>query len=215
MKTYKLLKDLPTFKAGEEFFISENGNLIAGTPEKPKKVIVGTGDSIVPIELDLMAYAKETLEQFPNILMDWFEEIKFEIPDKFEMGFWTVNYNIKDGLYTWWLPFDDYRKDYEEILKHHMEIGLAFETEEETEKYLKWLKARAVLIQDTKGFKPDWHNGNEEKYYGVWNAKTGELGCLSRMSIKHDDIYFETVDDIGYSFKTHEKEWKIYLGVEK
>ena len=44
MKQYKLLKDLPTFKAGDEFFISEKGNLIVGTPEKPKKVLVGDGD---------------------------------------------------------------------------------------------------------------------------------------------------------------------------
>lgn len=36
MKCYKLLKDLPTFKAGEKFFISESGNLIAGTPSDPK-----------------------------------------------------------------------------------------------------------------------------------------------------------------------------------
>ena len=33
-KRYKLLKDLPTFKAGDEFFISKDGNLIAGTPKK-------------------------------------------------------------------------------------------------------------------------------------------------------------------------------------
>ena len=75
MKRYKLRKDLPIFKAGDEFFISEKGNLIARTPENPKKVIVGKGDSIVPIEIDLMVYAKETLKQFPNILTDWFEEV--------------------------------------------------------------------------------------------------------------------------------------------
>ena len=71
MKRYKLLKELPTFKVGDEFFISGKGNLIAGTPEKPKKVIIGTGDSIVPIEVNLMAYSKETLQQFPNILSSW------------------------------------------------------------------------------------------------------------------------------------------------
>lgn len=78
MKRYKLLKDLPTFKVGDEFFINGKGNLIAGTPEKPKKVIIGTGDSIIPIEVDLMAYTNETLKQFPNILEDWFEEVDNE-----------------------------------------------------------------------------------------------------------------------------------------
>ena len=53
MKRYKLLKDLPTFKAGDEFFISQSGNLIAGTPENPKIVRVG---EITPIEVNLMAY---------------------------------------------------------------------------------------------------------------------------------------------------------------
>lgn len=75
MKCYKLLKDLPTFKAGEEFFISDSGNLIAGTPSNPKQITVETRYGL-PMKIDLMAYAKETLEEFPNILKDWFEEIE-------------------------------------------------------------------------------------------------------------------------------------------
>lgn len=73
MKRYKLLKDLPTFKAGEEFFINKSGNLIAETPRNPKQITVETLYGI-PKKIDLMAYANETLEEFPNILTDWFEE---------------------------------------------------------------------------------------------------------------------------------------------
>lgn len=56
MKQYKLLKDLPTFKAGDEFYIDSNNNL---------RLKVS----------DSMAYNHYTLEKFPNILKDWFEEI--------------------------------------------------------------------------------------------------------------------------------------------
>lgn len=136
MKRYKLLKDLPTFKAGDEFFISEKGNLIAGTPEKPNKVIVGTGDFIVPIEVDLIAYAKETLQQFPNILTDWFEEIKEP-----EFFYYIDEKGLVAGVRT------NYR---------HADIHLR----------------KAI--------------GN----------------------------YFETKEDAKNSLEAHEKEWKIYFGVE-
>lgn len=137
MKRYKLLKDLPTFKAGEEFFVDEGGNLIVGTPEKPKKIFVGGSDFNIPYEVDLVVYGRETLKKFPNILTDWFEEIKFEIPDEFEMGFWHINYNIEDGFFIGYLASDEFEEDYEKILKHHMEVGLAFETEEEAEQLIK------------------------------------------------------------------------------
>lgn len=67
MKRYKLLKDLPTFKAGQLAYVSSLGNLMAGTPEEPE--IADTG-------LNLMMYHRGTLEKFPNILTEWFEEIE-------------------------------------------------------------------------------------------------------------------------------------------
>ena len=56
MKYYKLKKDLPTFKKGELFFIAPSGSLINKTRS-------------------IVAYANATLEKFPNILEDWFEEV--------------------------------------------------------------------------------------------------------------------------------------------
>ena len=41
MKQYKLLKDLPTFKAGQLAYISKTGNLIAGTPENQETTDYG------------------------------------------------------------------------------------------------------------------------------------------------------------------------------
>ena len=196
-KTYRLLKDLPFAKAGEIFEsrISDDGE-------------------------EYLFWGEIKTEKIENF-DEWFEEIKeFEIPDEFDTGFWTIDFEGyffgSGGAYPKYIPNNHWGEaHYKNNLKCYTEIGWAFETKEATEKHIEWLKARAVLIQDTKGFKPDWSNINEEKYYGVWNAKTGELGGLSHMPIKHDDIYFRTADDIKDSFRNHEKEWKIYLGVEE
>ena len=56
MKRYKLLKDLPTFNAGDEFYLDINNDLCLK-------------------ESAIMAYNHKTLEKFPNILKDWFEGI--------------------------------------------------------------------------------------------------------------------------------------------
>lgn len=60
LKQYKLKRELPTFKAGGEFIIC-CGNLIEVKSD-------GT--------LGVCAYSANTLKKFPNILTDWFEEIK-------------------------------------------------------------------------------------------------------------------------------------------
>lgn len=64
-KRYRLLKDLPTFKEGDEFFTDENGSLWLeqNICEQPNTSRV-------------MAYNSRTIDKFPNILDEWFEEIK-------------------------------------------------------------------------------------------------------------------------------------------
>lgn len=57
LKQYKLKRDLPTFKAGEIFYLSDAGNLIRESDNVP-------------------AYSWSTIDKFPNILTDWFEEVK-------------------------------------------------------------------------------------------------------------------------------------------
>ena len=60
LKQYKLKRELPTFTAGSEFIIC-CGNLIEVKPD-------GT--------LGVCAYSGTTLKKFPNILTDWFDEVK-------------------------------------------------------------------------------------------------------------------------------------------
>lgn len=59
MKKYILNKDIPTFKKGTECHIDYDGNLICNTDE-----------------WEILAYTKQTLEKFPNILGDWFKCIR-------------------------------------------------------------------------------------------------------------------------------------------
>lgn len=58
-RRYRLIKDLPTFNKGDEFYIAQTGALWHD----------GGGDD------DVCAYAAGTLIKFPNILEDWFEPI--------------------------------------------------------------------------------------------------------------------------------------------
>lgn len=205
MKRYKLLKDLPTFKAGDEFFIGESGNLIAGTPENPKTVRVG---DITPTEVNLMAYAKETLEQFPNILTDWFEEIPRIYYSVNELG------GINDSVFTYGTsPLGIKASD---VIKGLKSVGNYFETKEEAEKYLAYLKAKAIIKQDTKGFKPNWSNGYNYVYFGNWDNENNQPFLDSSLAIpKYTTIYFGNHKDLRESFKKHPKEWETYLKYEQ
>lgn len=93
-------------------------------------------------------------------------------------------------------------------------IGNCFATRREAKQYRKWLKARATLLEDTNGFKPDWNDEDEWKYYVYYNHKDSTFWVSSMSYLNDGKIYFETKEDAENSIKSHEKEWKIYLGVE-
>ena len=196
MKRYKLLKDLPTFKAGDEFFISKGGNLIAGTPEEPKTVRVG---EITPTEVNLMAYAKETLEQFPNILTDWFQEIKEQ------EQFFTIDVLRVEVVGI--MKLISLESGFQKI----RELGLLFDTQEEAEAHFEYLKAKAIIKQDTKGFKPNWNEKGEDKYFGYWDFEENKPDYDLDYITKNSTIYFRYPNDIKESFEKHPEEWKTYL----
>lgn len=201
VKKYKLLKDLPTFKAGEEFFISDSGNLIAGTPSNPKQITVETRYGL-PMKINLMAYAKETLEEFPNILKDWFEEVE-EPEEYFLINFLHLRITkmSTDSFAEW-------------VIENLKSLGLLFETREEAEKYLEFLKARTIIKQDTKGFKPNWQDTDEDKWCGVWDIIHKEVSTHITWYGQEDTIYFKSKEDVEESFEKHPDEWKTYLTYE-
>lgn len=200
MKRYRLLKDLPTFKAGEEFALSKWGGLwkIEGYNER------GEWFS------EVCAYSHRTLENFPNILTDWFEEIPEEpkTVDDLEEGdeCWMLDTDLEPLRIEWrGTPYDIRLR----------ELGLIYLTKKELEHELARRKAKVILERDTKGFKPDWEQFRIDKYnvYYDFEAEKLKTSCWGR----HDygTIVFATEEDAEASIKAHPDEWKMYLGVEE
>lgn len=148
----------------------------------------------------LPKFNKKDVEMFPL----WFEEINTS---------WITYWYVTDLGQIFRASVHASRKD-NPIINANRKIGNYFQTEEEAEKHLEWLKARAVLIQDTKGFKPDWNDEDEWKYCVYYNNNDSTFGVGSMCYINDGKIYFETKEDAENSIKTHKKEWKIYLGVD-
>lgn len=140
MKKYKLLKELPTFKAGEVFRLKD-GNLYYYPAEN--------GTENAHWADNIIAYHHKTLEKFPNILEEWFEEVEEpKAPD----NYWFVNdltgepMNIKCSNY-----FGLHK--YIESIRLRKEFINYFETEEEAKLAVRKLQAWKRLKD--KGFEFD------------------------------------------------------------
>lgn len=146
-------------------------------------------------EPNLPRFNKEDVRMFPL----WFEEVE----DYF--------YITTDGS-VWLCPKN---KD-KELDKNRKAIGNYFETIEEAEKYLEYLKAKEIIKQDTKGFKPDWNSTTkQDKYYGRWDVEKNEPKYNLSYMTKSPDMCFKNLDDIEKSFAKHPDEWKTYLTYEQ
>ena len=197
MKRYKLLKDLPFAKAGDEFglYHGDDRSMILAPKEWDKHLY----------EIDI-----SDIENFD----EWFEEIKeIEVPDEFyipsvyadkrKIEAIRANDKISSSFYL------------QTLFLNYSEIGLAFKTKEETERCIEYLKAKVIIKQDAKGFKPDWKDFEQPKFYAVWNFYSDTLEWINSPDIKSSTISFATKEDIEESFKKHPKEWKTYLTYEQ
>ena len=90
-------------------------------------------------------------------------------------------------------------------------FGNYFKTRDEAGDCLSYLKARATIKQDAKGFKPDWEDKEQPKYYGYWNFKEHEPEWSVNYITKIANIYFKSYEALEESFEKHPKEWKTYL----
>ena len=195
MKYYKLKKDLPTFKAGEKFRL-EDGSLYYYKSDNNEDA------GLIKLWLTTI---HNTLDKFPNILKDWFEEIEEEWkPWKPEKNEWYYYFSVSGLGDEKWIG--------DKIDEGRYAIGDCFKTEEESEKAFEWLKAFKVLRDDAKGYK--FKKGNYN--FVVCYSSTDDSFDIY---IKRDDqasiIYFATEEDAEESIKKHEKEWRIFLGVEE
>lgn len=190
MKRYKLLKDLPTFNKGDVFYLGALGGLIR---EK---------DGVI-------AYAESTLERFNILDSDWFEEIpegyKRWRADRFDW-YWYVGAcgavsNDRDSG----VSIDDMR----------YELGNYFKTEEEAQKAAEWLKAFTTLRDDTKGFKPDWDDPEQDKWSVYYDHASRSLWSDLNFTFQFGNLCFASEDDADASIKNHQREWLTFFGVEK
>lgn len=201
MKRYKLLKDLPTFKAGQLAYISKTGNLIAGTPENQKTTETG---------LIIMIYHETTLKKFPEILTEWFEEIE-EPTDSIH---WKPK---KDDEYFWMNSYGETQPDVwdgDSIDSMRLALGMVYRTEKECEK-ARDRRLAEVRLQQTSDFKPDFENGK-----GGWIVYY-DHGCET-LAVCDFDYYdagepvrYATREEAEKSIKENEQDWKIYFGIKE
>lgn len=187
-KRYKLKRDLPTFKAGEIFYISDSGNLLRESDNVP-------------------AYSWSTIDKFPNILADWFEEVKEPTRWKPVPGdtYWSLDgvgyvnyYESSGGTYT----------------ASRVSIGNCFQTREEAEKAVEYLKALAVVRGDATSefvkYNDNWFIGYDPEHKSIeafCNAYTARNGIFGLP-------YFATKEDAERSIEQHKNEWLTIFGIE-
>ena len=92
--------------------------------------------------------------------------------------------------------------------------GNYFETKEEAEKYLKYIKAKAVIKESANEFKPDWNDHDQRKFYGTWAVEHKRPCLCSDDELQYRTIYFKTGEALLKSFDNHPDEWKTYLTYE-
>lgn len=190
MKRYKLKRDLPTFKEGEIFYLSDAGNLIRESDNVP-------------------AYSWSTIDKFPNILTDWFEEIKEQTrwrPEKFQ-NYYHVG---GDGF-----VYSDTWANGSAVDNGRFEIGNCLQTEEEAERVREYLKALAVVRGDgTSKFARDRNN-----FYVYYDIISNHLAVgVSFYDLENGIFglpYFATTKDAKRSIEQHKNEWLTIFGVKE
>ena len=189
MKRYKLKKDTPAFKAGTECYIEEAGNMV------PCR---GISYTIVH---------KDQLEKNPNILTDWFEEIK---PTRWKPEMDEEYYRLgSDGsvMNDEWVGLS--------IDSDRFDIGNCFQTEEEAEEVVEYLEALAVVRGDatTKFVK------GERNWFVFYNVTADYLDFGYDYSDIRNGVFglplFATEEDAQRSIELHKNEWLTIFGAKE
>ena len=181
---------MPAFKAGTECYIEEAGHMV------PCR---GISYTIVH---------KDQLEKNPNILTDWFEEIKEQTrwkPEKFQ-NYYHVG---GDGF-----VYSDTWANGSAVDNGRFEIGNCFKIEEEAERAAEYLKALAVVRGDATSefvkYNDNWSIGYDHEHKSInafcnpYITRNGIFGLP----------YFATKDDAQRSIEQHKNEWLTIFGFE-
>ena len=139
-------------------------------------------------------------EDYIDNFDEWFEK-KLDLDEYY--------YITDDGLIDFVVEEDH------NITKLRMLVGNIFATQEEAKKHLAYLKAKEVIKEDAKGFKPNWADEEQMKFSGYWKKLTAKLDYTWERTFKSSTIYFKSREDIEESLKKHSGEWIIYLAYEQ
>ena len=198
MKKYKLLKDMPTVKAGttfREITRKVNGSKVLKEYKSSNKVSI------------LVSEIKDFDE--------WFEEIK-EPTD-------SIHWKPKEGDNYYYIVYG-YNPLHNEILvsawidddhdKAHYLCGNIYRSYEEAEKASN-RELTEVRLRRTSTFEPDFENGKGGYCIG-YDYMTKSLRIYPASWVDAGEtVRYETEEDAQKSIDEHEKEWLAYFGVKK
>lgn len=181
MKRYKLQKDLPTFKVGDEFYLDSDNNLCL----KNTSVIV---------------YNNFVLEEFPNILTNWFEEIP-------ESKRWRAEYGGRyafiadDGS----ISFGNDRRGRADNYRYRTGNYARVEDQVSLIEYKEYNIARRVLLDDADGGKFIPRKLNHCAFHGI----SGGWLFSWDFSYELGQIYFKDEESLKKSLEEHREQWEI------
>lgn len=192
MKTYKLLRDMPTVKAGttfREITREVDGSKILKEYKSSNKI------SILVSEV--------------NDFDEWFEKIEptDSIHWKPQRGdnYW-IAYSDGEVSKCYWngCPVDITR----------YEMGRTYRTREECEKALVRELAE-VRLRRTSTFKPDFENDNGG-WVAYYDPKKKRLEVQEVYCLEYGEIVrYETEEEALKSIRENEQDWRIHFGVEE
>ena len=188
MRLYKLLKELPTVKAGAIFKeeIKIDGTRVLKACES------GHRHSILVREIDNFD--------------EWFESTS------------SISWNLKWGDRYWCIDYwgnVNYRNYADAIIDRlNIDNGNVYYTEEECEK-ARNRELAEVRLRRTSTFKPDFENGKggwivfydyERETLAVFKIRCYDSG---------ETVHYATREEAEKSIKENERDWKIYFGIKE
>ena len=190
---YRLLKDLPTIKAGtifQEITREVDGSKILKEYDSTSKI------TILANEIKNFDEWFEEVEEMVNSI-HW----KPKYGDKYFHG--DTFGNVSES--TWEDKVGDMKR---------LNLGLVFSTEKGY-KQARDRRLAEVRLRQTSTFKPDFKNGNGGLAIG-YDYCLKELFPVEISGADYGEIVrYATRADAKKSIKENERDWKIYLGVEE
>ena len=188
MRLYKLLKDLPTVKAGAIF--------------KEKIKIDGTR----VLKACESGHRHSILVREINNFDEWFESTS------------SISWNLKRGDRYWYIDYwgKVSCRNYTDAIIDRLNIdnGNAYHTEEEC-KEAHERKLAEVRLRKTSTFKPDFENGSGG-WVVCYRRRAGKLDYIKTYGCDSGEpVRYATMKEAEKSIEENERDWKIYFGIEE